>query len=166
MIKPNKKYTFAELEKLRQQFPDLARTWAKKGYVWRMDLDGTMEMVHYTQASGGGGRFDAPNTLREMEPGRVFGGAPQELTSEDLPRIRKRTPQERMDSLMAKVATDIKAGRVLTLDDVNKNRPDRPPAERLDGEVVREVVQTFMEKAEAVNEEAESKKIVRTAPSD
>jgi len=162
LIVPNRKYTYAELEKIRAEHPDLAARFAKAGYVWRMDLDGTMMMVHHTQATGGGGTFGKP----QERPDREFATDTVELTSEALPRIVKRTPKQRMESLMSKIKDDFVAGRVLTLDEVNTHRPDRPKADRLDGEVVREVAQAFMEQAEAVNEEAESKKVTRTAPTD
>jgi hypothetical protein len=159
MIVPNRKYTYAELEKLRAEHPDLARVYARYGYVWRMDLDGTMEMVHWTKASNGGAGAPLPD--REFVTTN-----PDPFNKADLPPIVKRTPQERMESLMAKVAPDIKAGKVLTLDELNRNRAGRPEARELTGEVVREAVQGFMEQAEAVNEETESKKIVRTSPTD
>lgn len=145
MIVPNRKYTFAELEKLRAQYPDLARVYARHGYVWRMDLDGTMEMVHYTKATGGGGSFGQP----AERPMREFAATGDPFNLDELPPIRKRTPQERIDSLMSKVSEDFKAGRVLTLDEVNTHREGRAKATELTGEVVKEVAQSFLERAEA-----------------
>ena len=145
MIVPNRKYTYAELEQIRQRHPDLAAKYAKAGYVWRMDLDGTMMMVHQSQATEGGGRFGGPAN----KPMREFATTnPDPFNTDELPPIRKRTPQERLASLMAKISEDFKAGRVFTLDETNMNRPGRPKADRLDGEVVKEVAQTFLEDAE------------------
>jgi hypothetical protein len=165
MIKPNKKYTFAELEKIRNAHPNLSLEYT--GYVWRAELDGTMMLVHHSQASGGGGRFDRPNTLSELEAARVSAPVTHpDLQSESLPRIVKRTPQQRIDSLMAKVSQDFVEGRVLTLDEVNTHRDGRAKATELTGEVVKEVVSAFLQTAENENEAREAKKVTRTAPSD
>ena len=48
MIRPGVKYTFAQLEGFRED-PSLA-DWAAKGYVWRQELDGTLQLVHYTKS--------------------------------------------------------------------------------------------------------------------
>lgn len=140
-IVPGKKYTYAELEKIRMQDPLAAAKWSKKGYAWRQDMDGTMMLVHWKQTT---------NTRTHGElPTRGFASVdPDPFRLDELPPIVKRTPAERLDSLMAKISEDFKAGRVFTLDETNKNRPGRPKADRLDGEVVKEVAQTFLEDAE------------------
>jgi len=161
VIVPGRKYTFQELELIRQQHPDAAREWSAKGYAWRFELDGTAMLVHWTQATGGGGAFgQAPE-----RPLREFAGPAPELRSEDLPRIVKRTPQQRLASLMAKVDEDIKAGRVLRLDKAREITGDKN-ADVSEAETRRRITQAFIEKAEAVNEEAEAKKVTRTAPTD
>ena len=47
-IVPGRKYSFAELEALRDN-PEFAN-WAAKGYVWRQALDGTLQLVHWSNS--------------------------------------------------------------------------------------------------------------------
>lgn len=156
-IVPGRKYTFAQLAGLREQ-PDMTK-WALQGYVWRQELDGTLELVHWSKASGGG----QGGTL----PRRGFATTdPDPFDKAGLPPIVRRSPQERMASLMSKVGPDLIAGRGLSLEVANEHRPGREKATELTGEVVREVVQGFIEQAENLNEAREAKKVVRTAPSD
>lgn len=155
---PGRRYSFSELEKMRAAGVEVE---PMTGYVWRMNLDGTMQVVHHTQATEGGGAF---GTRPERAPRRFTSDGDSPFG--ELPAIQRRTPQQRLASLMDKVATDVRAGRVMTLDQINAHRPGRPEATDLSGEVVREAVQTFLEEAEVRNEAAERKKVVRTAPSD
>jgi hypothetical protein len=91
---PNRKYTYAELAELRDS-DELAQR-AIAGYVWRQDLDGTMQLVHHTQATGGGRTTGG----RPERPDRLYVAT--EDPWGDLPPIVKRTPQERKESLIAK----------------------------------------------------------------
>lgn len=156
MIKPNVKYTFAELERIRTAFPGL--TLEYPGYAWRMEMDGTMMLVRWDKATSAALDGDrAPVARASTHP---------DLQSESLPPIVKRTPQQRLESVMAKVRDDFMAGRVLTLDEVDTHRDGRPKATELTGEVVKEVIADFLQTAENINEAAEDKKVVRTSPTD
>ena len=127
MIVPGRKYTYAQLEQIRAQHPDAARAWAAKGYAWRMDLDGTMMLVHWRDTTNS-------RTHGEM-PERAFNPAnPDPFRLDELPPIVKRTPQERIASLMAKISEDVRAGRVLTLDKTREITGDKK-ADVADGEV-------------------------------
>ena len=112
-IVPGRKYTFAEVAKLRDT-PDLAER-VLEGYVLRQDLDGTVQFVPAAQATGGGGAFGRP----PEKPLRQY-----ETTEEDpfdkasLPPITRRSPQERLRSLAGKIAEDVRAGRVLREDQI------------------------------------------------
>jgi hypothetical protein len=90
MIVPGRKYTFEELRTMRED-PSVAK-WAAKGYVWRQELDGTMQLIHWTK-----GHMDnevkAPRGYVDTRPiEEIFPTEP----------IAKRTPQERKDSLISR----------------------------------------------------------------
>lgn len=102
---PGRKYTFAELEQIRRENPDITKL-AMQGYVWRQDMDGTMQLVHWSQASGGGGRFGKP---AEKGYRQFTAQDPDPFRLDELPPIVRRTPQERLDSLMKKAGEDLRA---------------------------------------------------------
>jgi hypothetical protein len=87
-IRPGVKYTFAELEGFREN-PSL-RDWAAKGYVWRQELDGTLKLVHWSKSH------------MDNEVKNPRGYADTRTMEEIFPTepIKKRTPQERKDSLI------------------------------------------------------------------
>ncbi len=151
-IVPGKRYTRAEIAAMRDD-PELAKLvlW---GYVLRAELDGTMSFVHYSQTAFkkggapddgkvGGVRSRGQDGVRTDRTWR--NPAPQW----DLPPIQKRTPQERMASLMEKVGEDIKHLR----------RTDS-------GEEARDMAQDAIELAHKQDEAAQAKQVVRRAPSE
>ena len=91
-LRVNHPYTWAELEKLTQD-PALEDI-KLKGYVLRGDADGTFTFVKWDQASFGG--QGAPLAGRIYEP----------LSFAPLDPIVKRTPQQRVDSLLLKIQED------------------------------------------------------------
>lgn len=93
-LQVNHPYTWAELEKLTQD-PTLENL-KLKGYVLRGDADGTFTFIKWDEASFGG--QGAPLAGRVYTP----------VGFEDLDPIVKRTPQERVDSLLLKIMADCK----------------------------------------------------------
>lgn len=109
-----------------------------QGYVLRADIDGTMSFVHWSQSGfkkNGGGVRRPRTQSREVD----WGLEPR----------KRRTPQERMESLMGRVGPDL---RVYLKTDV--------------GEEARELAQDTITQVDKENEAAEAKKVVRTAPSE
>ena len=149
-ILPNRRYSFEEMETLRAD-PEVARK-ALEGYVLRQNLDGTLSFVHWSKATGGGGAFGG-----KSEPTRGFASTWD--TNEgpgpwgDLPAIRKRTPQQRVDSLMLKFIEDCKrTGTVPGLDDERISaivgQAWKTGRSEITAEVVKKVAQHFLTEAE------------------
>jgi len=88
MIRPGRKYTFKELEGFRED-PSM-RGWAAKGYVWEQDLDGTLQLVHWSKS------------ILDNEAKHPRGYVDKRPIEEIFPTepIAKRTPQQRKDSLI------------------------------------------------------------------
>ena len=138
-----RKYTYAELAVLRDD-PEMA-AWAMKGYVWRQDLDGTMQLVHWSKASQGGGSFGQ----RPDKPLMGFAASDDDLFDEaNLPPIVRRTPQQRVASLTARIEGDMKAGRVLSDDKMKLYVPTWRKGKEMAGEDVKEVASAFLQGAE------------------
>lgn len=150
-IVPGRKYTFAEVAELRND-PEVAER-VLQGYVLRQDLDGTVQWVRWDKATGGGGAFGGPDPkpLRSFEGvwDRDEGPGPWG----DLPPIVKRTPQQRVDSLMLKFIGDCrKAGTVPGFSDERISaivgEAWKTGRNEITAEVVRMVAQHFLEDAQ------------------
>lgn len=151
-----RKYTGAQMDAMRRAYPNFVMP----GHVLRIE-DGMFSFVPWHKASGGGSRD--PNRPQENLPLRQWK-AHHPLTADP---IQKRTPQERIASLAARFADDLKAGKVLTpdqLQDITAQAWKR--GQPVSGEAVQAVAQHFLERAEREYEASEHKKVTRTAPSD
>jgi hypothetical protein len=163
MIVPFKKYTIAEVERLRVQYPDLKLP----GMVTRANMDGTVQFVPWQDASGGGrlnrqGQQDAPDRMFSSSLDDPFG---------ELPLRERRDPRVQLASLMDKVRPDFMAGRVLTRDEVATYVSKARAKELRNGAALSDadftdVMKAFIKRAEDENEALEAKKVVRTAPSE
>lgn len=149
-IQVNRKYTYDELAQLRND-PSLAQR-VFDGHVMRQDLDGTVKFVPWSQASEGGGTFGN----KPDKPLRGFASTDEDpFDVASLPPIVKRTPHQRVDSMMLKVLADFKGGNVMTEEQIKANVDEvtaqawRDGRTEITGEVVRQVIQRFMERAEA-----------------
>lgn len=158
-IVPGRRYTSAEMAELRDT-PELAGM-ALQGYVLRANDDGTMQFVHWTKATGGGGTFNG----KPARPGRGYTAT--EDPWGDLPPIVKRTPQQRVDSLMVRFIEDCrKTGTVPGLSDArisailgytkNTNR------DGVTAEDIRRIAQHFLTNAESKREDDLSRRVTRS----
>lgn len=143
MIQVGRKYTSDELAHLRATTSESEL----KGLVLSYNIDGTAQFVPWHQATGGGIRENG----RETRPLREYA-----VTNPDfgeIEPIRKRTPLQRVDSLMLKVLGDMKAGRVLTEAQIKEivGEAWKDGRTEITGEVVRQVAQRFLERAEKEN---------------
>ena len=147
-IVPGRKYTYEELAALRDD-PELAER-SLQGYVLRQDLDGTLEFVKWSQATAGGGSFG-----ESEQPLRDFTSQDDDPFDEaSLLPIRRRTPLERVDSLMLRFIDDCRAtGTVPGLDDDKVSQIVGTAwvtgRSEVTAEVVREVARYFLQDAEA-----------------
>lgn len=131
--------------------PELANL-LLRGYVFTITLDGSFMLIPYNQAAGGGYRGKGYGQFDPHSGGSSYG-APTSATFDkrELPPIIKRTPQQRVNSLMSKVGDDLKfylsgqAGRELS------------------GEETREVAAQALQDADTEYEKAESKRFTRTS---
>jgi hypothetical protein len=163
MIVPGKKYSLAEVARLRARYPDLKLP----GMVTRANDDGTIQFIPWKQATGGGmlnrdGELDAPERMFASSLDDPYG---------DLPAREKRDPRVQLRSLMDKVRPDFMAGRVLSRAEVAKYVDKKRAKAIKAGAALTEddfaaVMKTFIKRAEDENEAIEAKKVVRTSPSD
>ena len=159
MLIPGRRYTFEQLAKLRND-PALAQ-WAAKGYVWRQELDGTLELVHHTKSH-------MDNEVREPR-----GYTDKRKLKDIFPvePIRRRTPQERKRSLIDRWWAECrKVGTVPGMSDEQLTalfgREWTTGKSEITYADVEAMAAKMLTGAEARNEEAENKRVVRTAPSD
>lgn len=133
---------------MRRAYPDFSLT----GYHWRVE-NGRFSLVHWSQVT---------DVSRPRGFALGFDEDPFPLEP-----IRKRTPQQRVDSLISRFGEDLKAGRVMTQDqlqDITANAWKR--GQPVSGEAVRTVATALLETAERRQEAKQDKQVVRTAPSD
>jgi hypothetical protein len=161
-IRPNKRYTQAEITELRNdpRFADFAM----KGYVLRLDEDMMFSFVHWTQATSGRN----PGELRRMR--KYHNPRAMEQLTEGLEPIVKRTPQQRVDSLMLRFIEECKrAGTVPGLQDpfitTIVGEAWKSGITEITAETVRRVAQSFLEKADRKFQEEESRRVTRTTGS-
>jgi hypothetical protein len=139
-VRPGVWYTKQDIAAFRDS-PELADL-TFKGYVLQQDpMSGRMRFVHWSKS--GMDQGTRGNTYGTEKVG-VFD------KREHLPPIQKRTPQQRMESLMSKVGDDLRfylsgeAGREVS------------------GEETRKVAAQHLQAADEKFEREESKKVVRT----
>lgn len=172
-IIPGKLYTKEQIREMRES-PQL-RGLAIQGYVLRLE-NGMFSFVHWTQASGGGisdKRRSNPDdpAITTLPAGRVYTADID--WGEGLTPIKKRTPAQRLDSMMIKVIEDFKAGRVMTEEQIKMFVSDataeawRTGRTEITADVVREVLSHFFRQAEIEQEKRDRKHVVRNYnPSD
>lgn len=135
--RPGVLYTPAEFEAMRRAYPDFVMP----GYVIRLE-EGYFSFVPWNQATGGGQGGTRPARGYQMkwsEEDYPFHRAP----------TRKRTPQQRLDSLADRIAEDTKAGRVLTAEELQRVTVNAwKRGEPVSGEAVRAVAAMALSKAE------------------
>lgn len=141
-IEPGRWYSKEEIAKFRND-PDLGDM-VMRGFVLQQDPHrGRMRFVHWSNAA-----------MDQGKPGNTWGAEKETVFDKTtLPPITKRTPQQRVESLMSKVGDDLhfllsgEAGHEVT------------------GEQVRQVAEDVLQTAEDQFAEEERKKIVRTTGS-
>ena len=137
-LRINQPYTGEQLRKLISQ--EDAEALKLQGYFLEYNpLDQTFRVKHYTQGS-------APM----RGDGKIVTGT---ATFDELPPIRKRTPHERVDSLMLKFIGDMRqAGTIPGVDDEKVREivgeAWKTGRTEITGEVVRQVAQYFLNQAE------------------
>jgi hypothetical protein len=151
-IIPGKEYTKAEIAAFRDS-PELAGL-LFQGYVLALTLGGNFQLIPYHQAAGGGHSGTGTGSVKMGSQQSTYG-LPKVGTFDkrELPPIVKRTPQQRVDSLMKRAGEDLKlylAGKQV---------------KEVAGEDTKQKVVESLTQAEKDFEIEESKKIVRTTGS-
>ncbi len=146
-IVPGRKYTKAQLQALMDQAT--ADELKLQGYALRFDvLDGTYTVVHWTNAGGTIGT----ETGRKNRKPRMAVDLDDPFDVASIPPIVRRTPQERVDSLMARLLQGAKAeGRTFLPDSVIKEvvgEAWKGGRVEITAEVVREVAAHFLQRAD------------------
>lgn len=157
-IVPGRKYTFAQIREM-QKDPELAAL-KLEGYVLRQDMDGTVQFVHHTQASAGFRGSEHSLKQYKAPPGTV------EAMKAENPPIVRRTPQERVDSMMLKLITTAKKnGYVPTGEDAEVKeivaQAWRDGRSNITAETVRQVAAIALAKAEKANAMDDQHNVVR-----
>jgi len=153
--RPGVKYTAEQMQQMQREYPHFAMP----GYVIRLEA-GLFSFVRWDDASYGGQGGPRSPRAYELVPTEPLVAPP----------IRKRTPQQRLESLANNWDPDIrKAGTVpgLTeaqLEDVVGRAWRR--GEPVTRTKVEEFAAEMLKRAENRFEAAERKRTVRTAPSD
>ena len=152
MIRPGVEYTREEVAQFRDS-PELANA-LLRGYVFTLTIGGNFMLIPWNQAAGGGYQGKGTGWIDTQEGGSSYG-RPKEHTFDkhELPAIRKRSPQERVDSVLSKAGADLRAylsgqaGREVT------------------GEETRAVAADHLQEADDKFNAAEAKRVVRTTGS-
>jgi hypothetical protein len=165
---PGRKYTKAQMRSMMSE--EYARALQYKGYVLQVDDRGLYSLVHHSKAFGGQvlerrKQGDLEGTLERSDVG---GTAQFEAPAP----IRKRTPQERLDSFVQKLWPEVKSvGHIpgLKEDDIltvvlnAKGRAEQLDLEnkRMTAEDVRQVAASLLTQSEKEHEEKLSHQITR-----
>jgi hypothetical protein len=158
-IIPGKRYTGQQLRQLIGQ--QEAKELEMQGYVLQFDaVSRTYAVVPWQQASAAM-RMDAPDPAQRQ----LVSGSHQFDPSE-LPPIVKRTPAQRVDSLMLKWIEDMKAaGTIPGVDDAKVKEivgeAWKSGRTEITAEIVRKVAAHFLADAENKREAANFKRTVR-----
>ena len=156
-VLPYKRYTYAEMQRLRELYPGLLMP----GFVIRANEDGTMQFVKAEDASALH-EWKSPRGYEDTRPmDEVFPKEP----------IKKRTPQQRVESLVNRWIDDCK--RAGGIPGVSEEQVSAVLGEHwklspsgITVEDVRKLAVAMLKRAENKYEASEQKKVVRTAPSD
>lgn len=150
--RPGVKYTAQQVEMMRQAWPDFVMP----GHVMRIE-NGLTSFVPDHQAAHAHGNGRALNTYYESEQSvaEMFPVDP----------IKKRTPQERLDSLTKRI---VESGLVGLSEEKVQELVGRSwrRGKPLAAEDIRTAAATLLQGAESSYEASERRKVVRTAPSD
>jgi hypothetical protein len=144
------------MKAMRKEYPN----WEATGFAWRIE-NGMAELVPWHQASGGGAR-DERGRITRAPRAYVLG-----FDEDPFPvkPIVKRTPQQRIESLINRFGEDMKAGRVMKPEQLKDIAADSwKRGEPVTGEALHAVAAYCLGEAEKKYEASESKKIVRTTP--
>jgi len=154
---PGRRYNAQQMEAMRQAYPDLIIP----GHVMRIDADGMFTIVPEVQGAGAFGRgralqtaYRSKETIREIFP---------------VEPIKRRTPQQRLDSLHASWAPEATAGGFPGLSEEQvRELVGRAwkRGEPVSSDDVRALAASMLEQAETKREASERKKVVRTSPTD
>jgi hypothetical protein len=98
VIRPGVEYTREEVAAFRNS-SELADV-LLRGYVFTLTVGGNFMLVPWNQASGGGYGGDSSTSFGVEKT--------QSFDTRELPPIVRRTPQERLNSLMDKVGEDLR----------------------------------------------------------
>lgn len=151
-VVPGKKYTAAEIGSLVDQ--QTADHFRQKGYILRFDANERLfSLVPVTEAY---------RTATGSDHAPVMGMG----VFDPLPPIVKRTPQQRLDSLMLRFIKDVQAiGTVPGLDDERittiTGEAFKAGRTEVTGEVVRSIASHFLTNAEKAHEAKLDKQITR-----
>jgi len=177
-ITPGRKYRIEDFRSLLTRAK--ADSLKVQGYVLRMDMDGYVEIVHFSQADDFQGAMHGawrmmkqavkgPRGDRRMLTAPGFDGAKDPggppVQAGTIAPTRKRTPQQRLDSLMQRWVDDcLRTGTVPGLDDpmisVILDSAFASGKTGITAENVRTVARFFLEDAERKKAEANRKLIV------
>lgn len=147
-VKPGVEYTREEVAQLRDQ-PELANL-LLKGYVATLTIGGNFMFVPWNKAAGGGYSGEGTGSVGSRN-GSDYGKEQQAVfLKETLPPIVRRTPQQRLESLLSKVGEDLK----LLIYDQDGN-----PAT---GEQIRRVAADALQVAETEFKKSEDKRVTKT----
>ena len=153
MLEIGKNYTGEQLKRLLT--PERARELQAQGMVLEMDaMSGLYHLTHFTSAAGVRGS--------ELPKTGTGGFAP-------LDPIEKRSPQERVNSLMLRFMEDCKAaGTVPGLDDMRISwilgEAWKTGMSQITGEHIRTIAAHYLQKAENEKAAADYKRTVTPSP--
>lgn len=151
-IVPGVEYTKAEVAAFRDS-PELAGL-LFKGYVFTLTIGGNFKLIPYSQAAGGGYSGSGTGPVK-MGAQQSTYGLPTVGTFDkrELTPIVRRTPQQRVDSLMKKAGEDLR----LYL--------STKSGHEVSGEDAKKVAIDSMTQADKSFEAEEDKKVTRTTGS-
>lgn len=107
-IQPGVEYTREQVAQMRED-PELAKV-LLRGYVFTLTIGGNFMLIPWNQAAGGGHSGKGTGYMEDTTAGGQSSyGRPVQAAFDksELPPIVKRTPQQRLDSLMSKVGDDL-----------------------------------------------------------
>lgn len=165
---PGRKYTKAQMRRMMTE--EYARSLQFKGYVLQVDDAGMYSLVHHSKAFGGKvlERRKQGDLEGQLEASSMGGSASFEAPDP----IRRRTPQERLESFVAKLWPEVKnVGHIPGLKEEDiltivlnaKGRADKLDLEnkRMTAEDVRQVAASLLTQSEKEHEEKLSHQITR-----
>jgi hypothetical protein len=163
-MQPGYRYTKDQVRRMMTE--ELASKLQFQGYVLRLDDQGYYSLVHHTKAFGG--QFRSEN-IGDVDKGELIQAGPMggEAYFEKPAALVKRTPQQRLDSLIAKLWPDVKdVGHIPGIEDEDilplvATLTHNSFKERLTGEKVRQIAAAMLARAEVDHEEKLSHQVTR-----